>query len=458
MATRGKKTNRERIHPKLKMISDGDTYVNTLRAEHAAAIGISNSQVLKSVPLLRGDSAAPSDKVTAHRPPKKLRMVSPDTVVNVFVELQESSDPNEPVHGETDRVGTIATAQLSLNDLGNLLADERVTYVSLGEPLTPPRPSVATDDISAPTAATRGVPRANVHHQGANVLIGIIDVEGFDFAHPDFLDAGGNTRFERIWDQGGDARPSPHGNHNAGFDYGAEFTREVLDAALEAAPTIGVPATEIERQSQMAAGSHGTHVASIAAGNLGVCSRAVIAAVLLDLAEGDLDRRRSFYDSTRLAHAVAYLFALGEELGLPVSVNVSLGTNGHAHDASSPSSRWLDAALSVPSRAICVAAGNAGQEGPSGPGDFGFIMGRVHTSGRIAAAGLDVDLEWQVIGNTIADLSENELEIWYSAQDRFSVSVRTPAGQWIGPVSPGEFIENQQLPDATFISIYSELS
>ena len=268
----------------------------------------------------------------------------------------------------------------------------------------------------------------------------------------------GNTRFERIWDQGGDARPSPHGNHNAGFDYGAEFTREVLDAALEAAPTIGVPATEIERQSQMAAGSHGTHVASIAAGNLGVCSRAVIAAVLLDLAEGDLDRRRSFYDSTRLAHAVAYLFALGEELGLPVSVNVSLGTNGHAHDASSPSSRWLDAALSVPSRAICVAAGNAGQEGPSGPGDFGFIMGRVHTSGRIAAAGLDVDLEWQVIGNTIADLSENELEIWYSAQDRFSVSVRTPAGQWIGPVSPGEFIENQQLPDATFISIYSELS
>ena len=42
-------------------------------------------------------------------------------------------------------------------------------------------------------------------------------------------------------------------------------------------------------------------------------------------------------------------------------------------------------------------------------------MGRIHSSGRIASRGLDVDLEWTVVGNSIADVSENELEIWYSA-------------------------------------------
>jgi hypothetical protein len=40
------------------------------------------------------------------------------------------------------------------------------------------------------------------------VLIGIIDVLGFDFAHPEFLD-GASTRFLEIWDQGGTNRPGP---------------------------------------------------------------------------------------------------------------------------------------------------------------------------------------------------------------------------------------------------------
>ena len=142
---------------------------------------------------------------------------------------------------------------------------------------------------------------------------------------------------------------------------------------------------------------------------------------------------------------------------MPVSINISLGTNGHAHDASSAISRWIDSALALPGRSVSVATGNAGQEGPADADDIGFILGRIHTSGRIPARGLDADIEWQVVGNTIADLSENELEIWYEAQDRFSVSVKPPGMDWIGPVEPGEFIENQQLSDRTIISIYNEL-
>ncbi len=50
---------------------------------------------------------------------------------------------------------------------------------------------------------------------------------------------------------------------------------------------------------------------------------------------------------------------------------------------------------------------------------LGWVMGRIHTLGRVQSRGLDVELEWVVVGDGIADFSENELEIWYSPQDRF---------------------------------------
>jgi hypothetical protein len=106
---------------------------------------------------------------------------------------------------------------------------------------------------------------------------------------------------------------------------------------------------------------------------------------------------------------------------------------------------------------VCVAAGNAGQEKPTAQNDFGFVTGRIHASGQIASRGLTRDLEWLVMGNGVADLSENELEIWYDAPDRFSVSVKPPGGPWTSPVLPRQFVENQQLDDGSFLSIYNEL-
>jgi subtilisin family serine protease len=104
-----------------------------------------------------------------------------------------------------------------------------------------------------------------------------------------------------------------------------------------------------------------------------------------------------------------------------------------------------------------VAAGNAGQERAEHDQDIGYIMGRVHASGRIAARELAADLEWNVVGNGLLDLSENELEIWYGPQDRFAVQVKLPGGDWTDAVEPGQFVENRQLGDGSFISIYNEL-
>ena len=458
----------KKIQPKLRMITDGDTRVNIVRSERCAALLVDKPALLRKVPRLRGPGTAPVTLKQLAKKPKTppLKKISADVEANVFLYLRDESSPDPACKGKPhSRRGQIVQVQTTLNELPNLAGDENVVYVEIAEALKAPTPVLADLRPAAPSLSLRRFGNAAKHRYGEDVLIGIIDVQGFDFAHPDFLDDHGRTRFDRIWDQGGDARPSPfdrakrNKQKKAQFTYGAEFQAKDLNAAIKASPALGLPATDIEKQSQMVEGSHATHVASIAAGNRGICRNALIAGVLISLPKEDVDRRKSFYDSSRLADAVDYLLQVGEDLGRPVSINISLGTNGHAHDGSAAVTRWIDAALVTPGRAVTVAAGNAGQEQGETADDLGWIMGRIHSSGRIPAAGLAHDLEWVVVGDRVADVSENELEIWFSAQDRIAVSLKPPGpnSDWIGPVEPRQYIQNRMLPDGTMLSIYNEV-
>jgi subtilisin family serine protease len=454
-----------KIQPKLRVISNGSAKVNALRAEQCGGVVMDDQKLLEEIPPVVTAQAAPikSSELPKSAKPTKLKELADNVYTNVFIQTVRPLDEDTKLPGETARRGNIITATVNFQQLKELADNKDVSFVEIGANVTAPTPQVSTGKVAEPRLTRWNFGSAAKHGQGKNVLIGIIDVQGFDFSHPDFLDDKGKTRFVRIWDQGGANRPSPHKRSPEkfakAFDYGSELTGEQLNTALENAPNFNLPPYELEPQSQMDESSHGTHVASIAAGNHGVCSKAMIAGVVVSLSKEDNDRRRNFYDSTRLAHAVDYLITLAKELDLPVAINISLGTNGHAHDGSSALNRWIDSAVSLPGRAICVAAGNAGQEVAEFDGDIGYVMGRIHTSGKIAARGLVADIEWLVVGNGVADISENEFEIWYSSQDRFTVSVKPPGpdSKWIGPVAPREFIENKQLSDKTFISIYNEV-
>ena len=373
----------------------------------------------------------------------------------LFPELMGDSPKSEKVHlGHAYlRRGRQISVTVPVSRLTDLEQSENVSFVSPSEPLKLDLPKpVAT---SSPPKPRRIASMKAAHEDGKDVIIGIIDVGGFDFAHSDFLDEQGNTRFARIWDQGGEFRAPPKA-----FSYGSEFTQEQLNRAIQDAKNGPFRAIDLERQSQRSNASHGTHVASIAAGRSGVCPAAEIAAVLIDVPlPDDLRERRcsTFSDSSRIAHAVDYLLTYAKGRNKPISINISLGTNGGAHDGSSGVSRWLDHALTQSGRSICAAAGNAGQEAGVDDEDIGWIMGRIHASGRIAARGLVTELEWTVIGNGIADISENELEIWYSPQDRMIASVQPPGDRNWYTVAPRQFMENKRLSDGTTLSIYNEV-
>jgi len=443
-------TPSRKLQPKLRMIANGSGAVNTLRAEHCGPLRVKAKELLKQVPVQRDETAVPVPRKSIRASRGSLKVPAQGVEAQILVQTSHRDSPT--IRGERNRKGNLITACVPLSALKELAARKDVTFIELGEPLAAPKAVVDPVKPAAPSRTRFGFPQ---QRGSKDVMIGIIDVQGFDFAHPDFLDAKGQTRFTAIWDQGGTARPGPKDER---FAYGAEFTQQQLNEAIKAAARVGVTPHDLERQSEMIAGSHGTHVASIAGGNLGICPNAQLAGVLVSLSEADQDPRASFYDSTRLIDAVEYLLDLAvKRKARAVSINISLGTNGHAHDGSSGASRWIDRELTQPGRCVCVAAGNAGQEAAEQPGDYGFVMGRIHTSGRIPAGGLNHDLEWLVIGNGMADISENELELWYSPQDRFGVSVRAPDGQWTEVVSPGEFIENRELPNGTILSVYNEI-
>ena len=463
------KENTLRVSPKVRLVANCDQTVNTIRAEHAASLRVSSQAIANRVsPLaVRGEVSlsgstkellAASNKKTLTAARGSLDGLAAGVEANVFITLTEDTDLSlrrQPFPGiqlrDYRQRGRAATATVRLNQIDKLAAHSMVAHIGFGD--TVRIPDVPLGEVSnSPASVTSDVAAAAQRKGNSTVLVGIIDVGGFDFAHEDFV-VDGKTQFLRIWDMGNVGSPP------SGFNYGHEFTREAMETAMREAPQVGVGVHDLEPQSQRSRHSHATHVASIAAGRKsGVAKGFDIAGVLLSLPDSDYERRLSFYDSTRIAHAVDYLYQLGAMEGYDaVSINISLGTNGHAHDGSAPICRWIDSALTEPGRCLSVSAGNAGQSEPEYDGDIGYIVGRVHTSGRIAANGLEQMIHWQVVGNGIADVSENELEIWYPPQDRFAVQLKPPGGDWLDVVEPAKYLENQMLDDGSFYSVYNDL-
>ena len=286
-----------KLQPKLRVVANGSVDVNAVRAQRAPSICLAEAS-----PLL-GEAPVAPPVVRRGQLPRgvtrgNLERLEVDVLASVFIETADAAGQaaRVPLSGERARRGNLVTAELPIAELRTAADDPSVTWVEAGESLAIPRPVVSTASVGPPSRTARRVEGRERHRGGEGVLIGIIDVNGFDFAHPDFLDDDGKTRWVRIWDQGGDARPSPHDQDPARYDgefaYGSELRAEHLNAAIAAAPGAHVAAQDIEPQSQMEPGSHGTHVSSIAAGNLGVCPKARIAGVLISLPDEDLDRRR----------------------------------------------------------------------------------------------------------------------------------------------------------------------
>ncbi|MGZ8999156.1 MAG: hypothetical protein ACXW2T_09905, partial [Allosphingosinicella sp.] len=184
-----------KLHSRLRCVANGKTDVNAIRAQQNGAVRVTSvSSVpvpnLRKVTLAQGLKSLGRDvrraKLGAHQ-----KRLSNDVEVSVFILFNRDSATTPNL--VTRRSGRIGTATVPVSRLGELDRNSAVQSIELGESLKTPDPSVGARIPSAPSATRHKslnvghvqiTPRKRVSLDriGENVLVGIIDVGGIDFA------------------------------------------------------------------------------------------------------------------------------------------------------------------------------------------------------------------------------------------------------------------------------------
>ena len=314
---------------------------------------------------------------------------------------------------------------------------------------------------------------------GKGTAIAVLD-SGVDYRHPDFRNTDGSTRILAYWDQSlsftslhneGTHSNSNNDNTQSGnttdnqnrytssnyslaidnpYNLGVIFSEEDLNRLLTAttrsdssdSPTFPVnkPAatlasppedtfsydTKLISPSEDISG-HGTHIAGICAGNgrasngnnQGVAPESSLIVVKLK------NETASVYtDYANLMMAIDFAVRFATLHSLPLSINISYGSNDGSHNGNSLLELFINQVSLYGKNVICVATGNEG-------------LTRRHASLTPISSQNTYD---QSIAFTIAPGERSlYLEIWQAFADDFSYELFSPSGlqSFVFPTTPG---------------------
>lgn len=360
----------------------------------------------------------------------------PGIPANVVATLAQGQ-ANESIEVIVKYSGDLLRVAAELGGAAELLTDN---YAIVTLPLSQLLPLYAYPEveyIELPTTLTFVLSRSLSHAcityvqsdwgfglRGNGVLIGIID-SGIDYTHPDFRNPDGTTRIAFLWDQ------SIPGSPPAGFLYGTEYTAAEINAALQALD----PYSIVPSRDNI---GHGTAVAGIAGGNgrasdgiqVGAAPEATLAIVKL----GDVDGT-STTRSTQIMRGIKYLYDKAAQLNMPLSINLSYGTNFGAHDGNTLFETYIDDMAERGRSVISVATGNEGSSGH-------------HFSARVLE-GAQVTVEFATSGQ----ISDIYMPLWKNFVDTFSYELISPSGRTTGELLPIQSAVNVVL-DNVRVDIY----
>ncbi|MDC8002937.1 S8 family peptidase [Aureisphaera galaxeae] len=273
--------------------------------------------------------------------------------------------------------------------------------ISLWAQGIPPRQEVNLDDVYTQYGLS-----------GENVVVVIID-RGIDYRHPDFLDENGNTRLAYVYDM---IDQTGAGDPDNPYGIGTIFDQAEIDLALDN----NDPPLSTDR------GGHGTATTGIAAGNgsgtvsgdfQGVAHGATIISIKITHDAfppfGSEPGQAGFFDPTFIPVALQFAEDKIAELGLPSITLMNLGSIGGPTDGTSTVCQAIDAFVMAGNTFIC------------GVGDDGG--GDNHAATNISQ-GETIELEIQK-----AETGFLRLDLWYSEDDRFTISIERPNGTVEGP-------------------------
>jgi subtilisin family serine protease len=313
--------------------------------------------------------------------------------------------------------GPIVTCRLQRRRIVAVRRDERVASMKAPMVVIPGAPAAEDARFEATDDSDHRRPRTQ-RETGRGVVLGVIDW-GCDFTHPNFRHGDGRTRLAALWDQTAPYRPD---RPNA-YGYGVVHTAADIDRALRSERPDEALGYDWRRSDPGDGGAHGTHVMDIAAGSgrvgpAGVAPEAEL--VFVHLASRALPEQAALGDSVSLLEAVDFIFrAAGER---PACINTSMGRQMGAHDGSSLVEQAFDAALTgVPGRFIGQSTGNYYDRG-------------AHASGQLRP-GQVLAIPF-LVGE--ADVTPNELEVWYPGRDVLGVQLRAPTGELTRRTGPDD--------------------
>ncbi len=249
---------------------------------------------------------------------------------------------------------------------------------------------------------------------GRGVVLGFVDT-GIRYDDAVFRRSDGSTRILGIWDQNRNDGPLPEG-----LLYGTEYTKEVIDVALQSSnPREIVPSYDED--------GHGTAVASVAAGSalsgglrfLGAAPDADIVVVKLRQAKPYL---REFYmvsedavaySESDIITAVKYLEGYAVSLVRPLVICIGIGSNMGDHEGHSILAGYLNTIATRRSRAVVLCGGN---EGNSAHHYVGYATeGLVETTDNVEIR----------VGEEKGFIAE----LWGNVPSSHAISIRSPGGE-----------------------------
>jgi subtilisin family serine protease len=275
--------------------------------------------------------------------------------------------------------------------------------------------------------------RKQTGYDGKGVVVGVIDT-GIDILHPDFRNADGTTRIKWLM-QTGIPSSGKHQDLEEKYCAPAGVKCAILDEgqindliAKAAMDKTGSPDTG----GTFDYTGHGTHVASIAAGNGGPSAGKAVYVGVAPAADLVIAAPQTFADAD-VGMAAQFVFERADDMHEPCSLNVSLGSDYGAHDGSDILDRRLSRFVGddTHGHAITVAAGNSGglyyQDGWDAPRG-------IHTEVRV----YPYSEERVPIYAPVSKQGRGYLWITFDPGDSVSVGLEGPGGDtWIGSVSPG---------------------
>jgi len=205
------------------------------------------------------------------------------------------------------------------------------------------------------------------YFKGQNVVVGVVDT-GIDWTHPAFINENGN-RILYLWDMSDDTNPP------AEFEYGTEYTKEDLDQ---------------QNSNQIDNDGHGTHVASIAAGNYGGEDYPLVGvAPEADIVFVKVFKTRFSLSDNDIVNGCDYIFKRAEQLGKPAVINLSLGF-GVGRNGTSLFEEALTNLIG-PGKLIVASAGNNGSS-------------NIHLQYQMSGSDFNsrTNTEWSVYDSTVS--------------------------------------------------------